>query len=91
MLGRAMQIRKVATAATGHQDFFADSVGALENRDTSAARTRGDRAHKARSTAAEYYDVTGIHRWRPGAVKLTTDLIVVARLATSDSLWPPLQ
>ena len=53
----APEVRKVAAAAPGHQDFFADAVGALEDKHRPTALCSSEGTHEAGSAAPNHNNV----------------------------------
>jgi hypothetical protein len=52
-----MQVREVAAATTGDQNFLSNAPGALQNGNAPPAIARFDRTHEAGCAAPENYDV----------------------------------
>ena len=48
-----MEVGEVAAAAAGDENFFAETVGVVEDGDAASALAGLDGAHEARSAAAE--------------------------------------
>jgi hypothetical protein len=60
----AMQVREVAAASAGDQDFFARATGAFEDRDAPAALAGLDRAHQSGRSRAQNYRIEFVdHNW----------------------------
>jgi hypothetical protein len=57
ILRAAMDVREIATAATGDENFLADAVGALEDGDAATSFAGLDRTEEARGTCAENQSV----------------------------------
>lgn len=53
ILGAAMEVRKVAAAAPGNENFLADAVGTFEDGDAAPALAGFERAEKSRGAGAE--------------------------------------
>ncbi len=49
----AVDVREVATAAAGDEDFFSDAIGTLEDGDAASSFAGFSRAEKASGTCAE--------------------------------------
>src|SRR4029077_20527668 len=65
VLWAGMKIRKIATAAAGDQDFFADAIRAFQHQDTPAPLPRFNGTHQASSACAENDDVVFLIHARP--------------------------
>jgi hypothetical protein len=52
-LGRHLQIGEITPSATGHQDFFTNLVGALQDQYVTPAASRSDATHKAGGTGTD--------------------------------------
>jgi hypothetical protein len=57
-----MHVREIAAPAAGHENFFADLVGAFQHNHTPPALTRRDGAHQPGGTATDDNDIEVIHR-----------------------------
>jgi hypothetical protein len=65
-IGRAVEIREIATTAAGDEDLFADAVCAVENEDTAAVLTGSYGSHEPGRSSAEYEDIASLfvmHGW----------------------------
>ena len=60
----AVEIGEVASTATRHQYFLADSIGPFENNDIAVATGRGNRAHESGGTATNNQDIGIRHAGR---------------------------
>jgi hypothetical protein len=53
ILGPRVDVREIATAAAGNENFFADAVGAFEDGDAAAALTGFDGAEESGGSGTE--------------------------------------
>src|SRR6266436_2353905 len=58
----AMEIREIASSAAGNQDFFAGTIGALQNRNVASAFAGLDRAEKSRGARTKNHGVKFVDR-----------------------------
>jgi hypothetical protein len=61
VLRLAVEIREIATATAGDQDFLADFLGALEEHDAAATFSCFDGAHESGSAAAQNNHIKVVH------------------------------
>ena len=53
IFGVTMEVCEIAAAAAGDEDFLADAIGALEDRDAATALASFDGAEESRGAGAE--------------------------------------
>jgi len=71
MLGLGVEIREVAAASAGDENFFADFFGAFEEHNAAATLAGFDGAHQAGGTAAQHDYIEVVH---PGSSRSRLEL-----------------